>query len=92
MNKWRLLSKWSYRVIVKAAGTAGLIMFGGITVIIVENGVSDIFILDNHLPTLKVAAGAAATQVILPALTKVAKKAKKVEPGEPPDLFGDISD
>ena len=91
-HKWKLLSKWLYRVGVKASGTAGLIIFGGVTVIIVENGISDIFILDNHLPTLKIAAGAAATQVILPALTKLAKKAKKVEAGEPPDLFGDISD
>ena len=90
--KLKLLGKWGYRVLIKASGTAGLIVFGGITVIIVESGVSDIFILDSHIPTLKVAAGAAATQVILPALTKLAKKAKKVEAGEPPDLFGDMND
>lgn len=88
----RFLS-WGKKVGLKAAGTFGLIIIGGSTAAIATGDLADVIEWQTVWPTVKVAIGATATQVILPALTALAQRAKAVKPGAPPEnLFGVITD
>lgn len=85
------LGKWGSRVGLKALGTFGLVLVGGVSAALATNGVSGMF--SDVMSVVEVAAGAACVKVVLPALTSLLKRAEAVEPGEAPDdVFGSITD
>ena len=85
------VGKWAAKVGLKAAGTFGLVLVGGITAAVTTGGITGIFAGFGDL--LEIAGGAAMVKVLIPAATNLLKRAETVEPGPPPqDVFGSITD
>lgn len=92
MGTSRFLS-WAQKVGLKAVGTFTLVMIGGTTAAIATGDLADVVQWETIWPTVKIGIGTTATQVVIPAVTALAQRAKAVKPGAPPeDLFGVITD